>query len=330
MIDTRARKNNTNNLKEDQIPTRRRAGCLPWLGGALAALVLLLVAGAIIETSLAAREARLYPPPGQMVDVGGYRLHVNCMGTGSPTVVIDAGLGDWSGSWGAVQGEVAKSTRVCTYDRAGMGWSEPGPLPRDARQIARELHTLLQNANLPGPYVMVAHSFGGLPVQVFTGDYPAEVAGVVLIESMFPSQTTYATQDGAFSFASLLARFGIVRLLARPLGLSTDVPTEQAAYDSLSVRPQSLRTFADEMRGIPTSLSQAGAVSSFGELPLIVLSRGLDPDPAWLAGQDELTQLSSNSQHFTAEQSDHGIQLHQPEAAIAAIIKMIEQLRGGP
>ena len=131
-----------------------------------------------------AADARAYPPPGQMVDVGGYRLHINCTGAGSPTVVIDAGLGDWSSMWGFVQPGVAKTTRVCTYDRAGAGWSDQGPLPRDARQFAKELHTLLQNANIPGPYVMVGHSMGGLPVRVFTHEYAAEVAGVVLIDSM--------------------------------------------------------------------------------------------------------------------------------------------------
>jgi pimeloyl-ACP methyl ester carboxylesterase len=298
-----------------------------WLGGALAALVLLLAAGAIIETSLETRDARLYPPPGQMVDIGGHRLHLNCAGDGSPTVVIDAGLGDWSGSWGAVQGELAKTTRVCIYDRAGMGWSAPGPLPRDADQIAGELYTLLQNANIRGPYVMVGHSFGGLPVQVFVHDYPSDVAGVVLIESMHPGQTTYATQSGALSLSSVLARFGIVRLLARPLGLIEDISSDQAAYDSLSVRPQQLQTFADEIRGIPASLAQAGAVESFGDLPLIVLSRGLDADAEWQAGQAELSRLSSNSRHLIAEQSDHGIHLHQPDAAVAAIIQMIEQVR---
>jgi len=298
-----------------------------WLGGALAALVLLLAGGAILETSLEARDARFYPPPGQMVDIGGYRLHLNCTGEGSPTVVIDAGLGDWSGSWGAVQGELAKTTRVCSYDRAGMGWSEPSRLPRDADEIARELHTLLQNANIQGPYVMVGHSFGGLPVQVFVHDYPAEVAGVVLIESMYPGQTTYATQSGTLSLLSVLARFGIVRLLARPLGLIEDIPSDQAAYDALAVRPQQLQTFADEIRGIPDSLAQAGAAGSFGDSPLIVLSRGLDPDAEWQTGQAQLSQLSSKGQHLIAEQSDHSIQLHQPDAAIAAIMSMIEQLR---
>ncbi len=313
--------------QQKSLPAGRGRRWLVRLGFMVGAFALLLLAGAIYESASEAAEAKAFPPPGQLVDVGGYRLHLNCTGEGSPTVVIDAGLGDWSTSWGLVQPEVAKTTRVCTYDRAGMGWSEPGPRPRDAAHIAKELHTLLENANIPGPYLMVGHSFGGLPVQVFAHEHPAEVAGVVLIESMYPGQQTYATQSQMFSVASVLTRFGIVRLLARPLGLSADVPFAQAASDALSVRPKSLQAFADEIRGIPDSLAQAGAVPTFGELPLIVLSRGLDPDADWQAGQAQLSELSSNSQHLTAEKSDHGIQLQQPEAAVDAITSMIEQLR---
>ena len=183
-----------------------------------------------------AADAKAYPPPGQLVDVGGYRLHINCTGTGSPTVVIEAGLGDWSTSWGFVQPEVAKTTRVCTYDRAGMGWSEAGPLPRDAAQFAKELHTLLQNANIPGPYVMVGHSLGGLGVRVFVHDYASEVAGVVLIESMNPKQLAQSPaevqsqsnpQSRPFSVLAALARFGVVRLLVRPLGIAQSQHTTQ-------------------------------------------------------------------------------------------------------
>jgi pimeloyl-ACP methyl ester carboxylesterase len=241
--------------------------------------------------------------------------------------VIDAGWGDWSSMWGLVQPGVAKTTRVCTYDRAGTGWSEPGPLPRDAGQFAKELHTLLQNANIPGPYVLVGHSLGGLPVRVFAHEYPSEVAGVVLIDSMYPgqakrsaaepnSQTAAPTQP--FSVLPLLARFGIVRLLARPLGLDSSVP---------SMSTQIMQALVDEGRGIPDSLAQAGAVTTFGDLPLIVLSRGLDQNPDWQAGQAGLLQLSSNSQHLIAEKSDHNIELNQPEAAVAAIVQMVEQLR---
>src|SRR4051812_24508546 len=160
------------------------------IGRTLAALVGLIVVlglvGAVYESAAEVADARAYPAPGQLVDVGGYRLHINCVGTGSPTVVIDAGWGDWSGGWSRVQPEAAKTTRVCTYDRAGMGYSDAGPLPRTADHFARELHTLLQQAGVQGPYVLVGHSFGGAPVRVFAHTYAADVAGVVLIDSMNP------------------------------------------------------------------------------------------------------------------------------------------------
>ena len=161
--------------------------------GLVGLVVLLGVVGAVYESVAEAADARAYPAPGRMVDVGGYRLHVNCLGTGSPTVVIDSGLGDWSASWRSwVQPEAAKATRVCTYDRAGIGYSEPGPLPRTAAHFAQELHTLLQHADIPGPYVLVGHSAGGLTVRVFADAYPAEVVGVVLIDSMSPTLATQA------------------------------------------------------------------------------------------------------------------------------------------
>jgi pimeloyl-ACP methyl ester carboxylesterase len=295
----------------------------------LAALVLLLVAGSIYESSSEAADAKAYPPPGQMVDVGGYRLHINCTGSGSPTVVIDAGLGEWSTMWALVQPDVAKTTRVCTYDRAGLGWSEAGPLPRDAAQMATELNALLQNADIPGPYVMVAHSLGGLPAQVFAHDHPSEVAGVVLIDSMFPGQTIYFSPPKVLSVLPTVARFGIVRLLAGPLHLVDAVPGSEAAQYSLSVGPKFVQAYLGEAQAIPTSLAEAGAVTSLGDLPLIVLSRGLDPAAEWQAGQLKLVGLSSNSQHLIAEKSGHNIELSQPEAAVAAINQMVQKVRAG-
>src|SRR6266852_221780 len=154
----------------------------------LGLLVVLGLVGTMDESVAEAADVRAYPPPGQMIDVGGHSLHINCVGTGTPTVVIDAGWGDSSGAWSSwVQPEAARTTRVCTYDRAGMGYSEPGPLPRTAEIFALELHRLLRGAGEPGPYVLVGHSLGGLPVRVFAHEYAAEVAGVVLIEWMSPS-----------------------------------------------------------------------------------------------------------------------------------------------
>jgi hypothetical protein len=128
-----------------------------WL---VVALLILAVVGAIYQTIATMRAERAYPPPGEMVDVGGYSLHINCVGQGSPTALLDGGLGEWSAQWVWVQQEVSDSTRVCAYDRAGMGWSEMGPQPRDAKQISNELHALLEGAHIEGPYVLVGHSFG--------------------------------------------------------------------------------------------------------------------------------------------------------------------------
>ena len=243
---------------------RRGWRVLRGIGRTLAALVGLIVVlglvGAIYESAAEAADVRAYPPPGQLVDVGGYRLHINCVGTGSPTVVIDAGWGDWSGGWSRVQPEAAKTTRVCTYDRAGMGYSEAGPLPRTAEHFAKELHTLLQHAAIPGPYVLVGHSMGGAPARVFAHAYAAEVAGVVLIESMnpgavgTPAPATTATppNPGAVSIINrfltnlltLPARVGLVRFVTDPVaGLS---PDDANAYTAHSVTVRSLQAAIDE------------------------------------------------------------------------------------
>ncbi len=158
---------------------------LGWTTALLAGISLL---SACTEVRSEAADALAYPAPGQLVDVGGFRLHLDCRGTGSPTVVIDAGLGAWSTPWHMVQTSVASATRVCTYDRAGLGYSDPGPQPRDAAHFADELHTLLRRAAVAGPYVLAGHSLGGLTMRVYAQRYPQDVAGVVFIDSMSPSR----------------------------------------------------------------------------------------------------------------------------------------------
>jgi hypothetical protein len=195
-------------------------------------------------------------------------------------VVIDTGLGDWSTGWGFVQQEVAKTTRVCTYDRAGWGWSDTGHLPRNAAQFAEELHTLLQNANS----CTIA---GGCPSAVI-------------------------------SIPAVLARFGVVRLLALLLGLIPYVPPDEKAYYSRFVRTQNAQALTDESPGMPAAGAEAAAVKTFGDLPLIVLTAGLNNIPGWQEWQTELLQLSSNSLQ---------VQIEEPDAAVAAIIQMVEQVR---
>jgi pimeloyl-ACP methyl ester carboxylesterase len=304
---------------------------LIWLGRVVVLIIALVLLGAIYETLAEAADAKAYPPPGQLVDVGGYRLHINCTGTGSPTVVIVSGLGDWSTSWGGeVQPEVAKTTRVCTYDRAGFGWSESSSLPSDAAQFAKELHTLLQNANVPGPYVMVGHSLGGFIVRIFAHDYASEVAGVVLVDSMNPKQVTESLSNSLAQRSSLqavLARFGIARLLVKLPAIAPSLPPGDEAYYPHLARPQSFQTSANEYRELPASAAEAAAVKSFGDLPLIVLTAKGNNNPGWPQWQNELLQLSSNSQHLFAENSGHVIQFDEPEAAVNAILRMVELVR---
>ena len=328
----------THDQSEQILAAKRRGrGCLVWLGGLTAFLVGLMLLGAGYEALAEAADGRAYPPPGQMVDVGGYRLHINCVGTGSPTVVIEAGMGDWSASWSSrVQPEAAKTTRVCTYDRAGLGWSEPGPLPRTAEQFAHELHSLLHNAQVPGPYVLVGHSLGGFSARVFAHAYAAEVAGVVLIESMHPhqakpaatpTQPRAAASGGGSWIVTLPARIGVLRLLAGPLDLKGGLAPEVAnAYVAYAVRPRSIQTMLDEGQGLPASLAQAAAIASLDTVPLIVLSAAYQ-DGAWQAMQADLLQLSSSSQQLIAEGSGHNVQLDQPAAAVGAIVQLVEQIR---
>ena len=306
-------------------------GCLNWLVRVVLSVMVLALVGAIYEPIAEAADAKAYPPPGQLVDVGGHRLHLNCTGTGSPTVVIEAGLGDWSTSWaGSVQPEVAKTTRVCTYDRADLGWSDAAALPSDAAQFAGELHTLLQNANVPGPYVMVGHSLGGFIVRIFAYDYASEVAGVVLVDSMNPKQVTESLSNKLALVSSLeaaLARVGVGQLLMKLPAIAQSIPPGQEAYYPLLFRPQTFQTTANEYRELPASATEAAAVTSFGDLPLIVLTAELNNNPGWPEWQNELLQLSSNSQHLIAENSGHSIQVDEPDAAVSAILKMVELVR---
>jgi len=254
------------------------------------------------------------------------------MGEGSPTVVIEAGWGDSSASWGWVQPEVAKTTRVCTYDRAGTGWSEVSPEPRTAREFAKELHALLTNANERGPYVLVGHSLGGYTVRVYAHEYAGEVAGLVLVDPQNLSDANVSTPKPApkpstnalTMLAALMARIGLVRLLAVPLGSVQDLPpNDKQAYTSTAVTPRFAQTFLDEGMGMSEGAAQARAVTTLGELPLIVLSRGKDMDPDSAASQARYLQLSTNSQQIFADRSGHRIMIEQPDAAVGAIVKMV-------
>lgn len=315
------------------IPKRRAQRIFTWLGRSIIVIVGLILIGIVYESRSEATDAKRYPPPGRFVDVGGYQLHLYCSGEGSPTVVIESGWGGSSAIWGWVQPEVAKITRVCAYDRAGMGWSESSPEPRTARQFSRELHILLERAHEPGPYVLVGHSLGGHIVRVYANEYVSEVAGLVLVDPQNLSEhaTTApnsGSRPGKYSLPVLAAHMGLIRLLAVPLGAVQDLPPhDKQAYKATSVSPRSVHTFLDEGVGMSEGAVQARAVTTLGDMPLILLSRGKNLDDETMASQDRYLNLSSNSLRLVAEKSDHGIMVEQPDSVVDAIMQMVEMVR---
>src|SRR5215210_3963184 len=323
---------------------RRIGKALLW---SVVVLLVLAIVGAIYQAIATELAERAYPPPGEMVDVGGYSLHINCVGQGSPTVILDAGSGLFSAQWVRVQREVSDTTRVCAYDRTGMGWSEMGPDPRDAQQITSELHTLLGKAGIEGPYVLVGHSFGGMYMQTYANRYPDEVAGVVLVDSSTdPDQFSHqpVTQDSnepqkqRFAVVpklvrlgvSLPARLGVVRLLSKLDPASPELPPQQRAQiDALTPSTRQWSTSAGEFLA-PTQTLRLGSPGSLGNKPLAVVSAPKQAEPGWLKLQDDLVTLSSNSIHRVVKGATHTSLLYErsdAQATSAAIVEVVAAVR---
>jgi pimeloyl-ACP methyl ester carboxylesterase len=319
------------------------------LQGLLILLLVLSVIGAIYQVIVTARDARAFPAVGQLVDVGGYKLHLHCMGEGSPTVILESGQANSLAVWAWVQPEVAKTTRVCAYDRAGVGWSDASPHPRDARDMAVELHTLLSNASIAPPYVLVGHSFGGLMTHVYAAQYPREVAGLVWLDIEHPEQwtrspearTQYAQIRSLSRIGPWLARVGLVRL-SNYFPPVKELPAQAAiAFKAWLDTTRFMVINAAEFQAQPVSLAQAQAAGSLGALPLFVLTatdHGFPPEQRapleaqWLTMQNELAALSTNSVHQVIDGATHGsLQVEQQDALVssAAIVQVITAARTG-
>jgi pimeloyl-ACP methyl ester carboxylesterase len=315
-----------------------------WLGRGLLVFVLLGAAGAVYQSLATARDARNFPPPGQVVDVDGRQMHINCMGQGSPTVILEQGGGGNALFWFLVQPEVARSTRVCAYDRAGMGWSDPGPDPRNGQQIANELHTLLHNANIPGPYVLAGWSYGGLFVRSYAMQYPEEVAGLALLDASHPEQWTRTAQGQAtyqndsrnYTATRFLARLGLLRLFPLPFttppaGLS---PQLVAQFKAVMNTTKLWDTTEAESRFILDTMAQVRQAGHLGDLPLMVVTAGENPgaDGQWAVYQDELAELSTNSVHLILEGAQHHSLVLDTEDSLAsssAILRVVAAVRAG-
>ena len=258
--------------------------------------------GATYDNIARTGDQATFAAPGKLYDVGGHRLHLDCHGHGSPTVVLSNGLGEVSASWARITAPVAATTRVCAYDRAGQGWSDEAASPQDGVQSAEDLHTLLAEAGEHGPYVLVGHSTGGTYAMTYAARYPEQVAGLVLLDSSSPEQFTrmpaypgqYAVMRRAYALLPTLSRLGLGHLVPA----TSHLPAADAArVTAITSAPQAYRNQRDEVSVIPEVFAQAQALTTFGNRPLAVLtasatSTGTD---GWVGAQDQLAALSPNS-----------------------------------
>jgi pimeloyl-ACP methyl ester carboxylesterase len=278
-----------------------------------------------------------YPPPGKLVDIGGYKLHINTSGQGNLSVVCDAGLSGTSLGWTLVQTEVSKFTRVCSYDRAGYSWSDPSPLKRTSANIATELYALLKKNDIPAPYLLVGHSFGGANVLLFAHLYPQETLGVILVDSVHEDMLSDSPPPPYAFFDSptiqwILSLIGFKRLK----GPSKEIeamfnplpPKIQAAYIAQMNKTRYEETVNQEMDALNESLSQVGERTIFLHCPLTVITAGIifnnEEGKRWKQLQNKLLSKSKYAKQIVAENSDHMINHHQPEIIVNAIREMID------
>jgi pimeloyl-ACP methyl ester carboxylesterase len=295
----------------------RALDCVAGRGPVLlgAALLGLAAVGGGYQAVGAAFDRSAHPPPGRLVDVGGHRLHLYCTGTGSPTVVLEALSGGATPLWGWIQPGIAEHTRVCSYDRAGHGWSDPVDHPQDGAEIATDLDTLLNRAGEAGPYVLVGHSIGGLYARMFAERRPDLVAGMVLLDATHPDAFVRAPgelknfidyRDMQSSF-SALARLGMWRAYF-DIGGELDfagLPAQQRADLAALWSDSALHAGQrDENATGLTTREQARTLRDLGALPLAVVTAG-SPDGGWRALQDDLATLSTHSVHRVVAGATH-------------------------
>ncbi len=313
--------------------------------------ILLAIAGAAYQTVETRADAARSPESGRLVDSGGHRLNINCTGTGSPTVILEAGLGDLASEWKRVQPEIATFAHVCSYDRAGYGSSDAGPLPRTSAQIAEELHTLLRNAEVAPPFILVGHSFGGYSVRVYNGKYPTEVVGIVLVDATQEDQyellpprwkeigaAQLKRYESQAKFAPLFIDLGIARVMLRARALRGAAQgLNETSY--LILQSKYLRARASELAAIQISAGQARAAGDFRAKPLIVLTAGRNADEVLRNGLNErdfdrfqriwvddlqmrLARLSARAERIIVSDSGHDIPSERPDAIVSAVRKI--------
>ena len=276
------------------------------------AALMLSAVGGFYETFSERTDHSQAAMPARLIDVGDHKLHINCTGTGSPTVVLEPGLGEPSTAMAWTARDLATTTRVCTYDRAGRGWSTSAPAPQDGVQTAAALYTLLDRAGETGPFVLAGHSAGGIYVLNFAHLYPDQVAGVVLLDSMHPEQYTriptwpgfYEMFRRASALLPSLSRLGVSRIIADNAYTGLPQPARNQERAFLST-PRHNRSIRDEFSELRTAMHQAGALTSLGGRPLIVVTAQKGAAAGWMEAQDDLATLSTNVAHRVLPNATH-------------------------
>jgi pimeloyl-ACP methyl ester carboxylesterase len=304
----------------------------PWTKRILVALgaflVIATLSGASYQWLATRKELAATPPPGHLVDIGGYRLHLWCTGDGAPAVILDAGLGGTSAGWGFVQPEVARFTRVCSYDRAGMGYSDPGPSPRTARRIASELAELLARSGMPGPVVLVGESIAGFTVRVFVSDHPERAAGLVLVDASHEDDAHEV--PGMARFVPLLSTIGVFRLLGVTFGgrVESTAPSVRRYAQATSFRAAGYQAAADEIIHIRETVSEVRSSRRKLTIPVLVVTGARGADETWRRLQQDEASLSERGCLIVAQNSGHVVSVTQPEVVVDAIRTVVEIARG--
>jgi pimeloyl-ACP methyl ester carboxylesterase len=302
-----------------------------WLLNAVLVILVLFALGGGYE-AIGRSTAPAVAMRGQLVDVGPYRLHLECTGSRGPTVVLEPGGGGSAATMGWIAPAVARDSRVCVYDRAGRGWSDPAASPPDGAQIATDLHTLLDRAHVPGPYVLAGHSFGGLYVRTYAAKYPEQVAGLVLVDSTAAHSTPVSPQEASSysvlkhlsSLVATTSRLGVGRLIANtsfsklPLTYRDDARTTAATGMEMG-------GFLDEFGVANRSEAEAGQLRSLGAKPLVVLTAERGNAKGWMADQNKTVTLSNNSVHRVVPGATHDSLVDNPHHA-AAVTRAIHDV----
>jgi pimeloyl-ACP methyl ester carboxylesterase len=321
-------------------------------------IVLAVLAGAGFETFMRWQVSRKYPVSGKLVDVGGRKIQIDCRGKGSPTVVLESGIDNLGSlNWAAVHDEIAQTTRVCAYSRAGILWSDPNTGTVDIKSIAQDLHDALTKSGETGPWVMVGFSAGGPSTMIFTSLYESEVAGLVFVDASHPDQIVPMQKITGISPSALppvliplsevLSRIGVVRLISKVIPQGNTLPNVPPLVSQVveAYFPQNISSFLKGIRSNDAEIAAAGNFRKLGDRPLVVLTgtRKLSPDELRAAGmsqeqeiqmqalwtqlQADLATWSTRSRHEILPDASHSIQFDRPDVVIKAVREVVMDVR---